>query len=292
MSRSMMWRLLVVTFVFVAAEMQIAQTPPASGSAPLRRVVAAFERGESQNQRIVGGHPTTIAENPWQVAILATRVPVNAKAQFCGGSIVAPNWVLTAAHCVDQGTKPEQIAILAGTDSLLDDRVHRIAADEIIVHTAWNPNSHDFDIALLHVTESLGDRSIKGLSANQPQLSPGQQISVSGWGSLAWRDQAGSTILQKVTVPFVARDSCNKKASYDGKITNNMFCAGRDTGGADSCQGDSGGPATTVVASLPRLIGIVSWGEGCGFPKKYGVYTRVISFNDWVREKSRGEIQW
>jgi trypsin len=275
----------------IVANVAAAQKAVSSGSAPLRKVVQAFEQKESKNQRIVGGHPTTIDKHPWQVALLAAVVPPNARAQFCGGSIVAPQWVLTAAHCVDQGTQPQQVVILAGTDSLANGG-KRITVDRIIVHNNWDTTTHDFDVALVHVTEQLGGLAIKGIPANQGEPRQGQEVTITGWGSLAWRDVAGTEKLQEVSVPYVPRDTCNRNASYGGKVTQNMFCAGRDEGGADSCQGDSGGPATVVMASEAQLIGIVSWGEGCGFPKKYGVYTRVTRFNEWIQQTSGGEIHW
>jgi secreted trypsin-like serine protease len=98
--------------------------------------------------------------------------------------------------------------------------------------------------------------------------------------------------LMEVTLPAVSNARCNKPASYDGKIKNMMFCAGRKEGGPDSCQGDSGGPATVTTPTGLKLAGIVSWGDGCGFPNKYGVYTRVSAFTSWVEQKTAGAIKW
>ena len=89
--------------------------------------------------------------------------------------------------------------------------------------------------------------------------------------------------LLKIDTKLVATADCNSKESNDGKITDRMICAGDADGSGDSCQGDSGGPMT---AKLPngqeRLIGVVSWGEGCGVKNKYGVYSRLSVVRDWI----------
>jgi secreted trypsin-like serine protease len=261
------------------------------GSAPLKRAVAAAERGD-RGLRIVGGEPVPIVKHPWQVALLADAVADNAKAQFCGGSMIADRWVVTAAHCVDGGTTASQVNVLSGSSSLACGS--RIKVTRIVVHQSWNPGTQDFDIALLEVAKDLSGLPIKGLTAanEAAHLVADASVTVSGWGTLAFGDSSGTTQLQAVSVPFVARDTCNKPVSYNGKITENMLCAGRATGGADSCQGDSGGPATTAASNDRRLAGIVSWGEGCAAPLKFGVYTRVARFSDWVKEKTGNAVSW
>ncbi len=86
------------------------------------------------------------------------------------------------------------------------------------------------------------------------------------------------------SLPLVLRASCNGPLAYDGRITNNMICAGVQAGGMDSCQGDSGGPLTVSTTTTPKLAGIVSWGDGCARPNKVGVYTRVANYVDWVQQ--------
>jgi secreted trypsin-like serine protease len=240
----------------------------------------------------VGGWPASIVKHPWQVALLAAAVPANERAQFCGGSMIADRWVVTAAHCVDGGTEPSQVEVLSGTSSIACGE--RVKVTKIEVNPSWNPQTHDFDIALLEVEKNLSGLAITGLtSASEPaHLRANSTITVSGWGALAFGNSLGTAQLQEVSIPFVSRETCNRPSSYDGKVTENMICAGRVQGGRDSCQGDSGGPATTIVGTDHRLAGIVSWGEGCGFPQKYGVYTRVARFSDWVRERTGNAVSW
>ena len=262
------------------------------GSAPLRR---ALEQAAQVDPgfRPVGGKPTTLALHPWQVGLLAASVANNGRAQFCGGSIVAPRWVLTAAHCVNEGTVPSDVEVLTGTASL-ETGGNRITVTDIKVHAAYNKTTNDSDIALLRVAGNLGGTPIAGLTPADEgaHLRVDAPVTISGWGALAFGSHQVTKDLQEVSVPFVLRDTCNRPISYGGRINDNMFCAGLRNGGKDACQGDSGGPATTKAAGKTKLAGITSWGEGCGDPHKYGIYTRVPRFVDWVRQQTNGEVSW
>jgi len=293
MSASIMMIAVVVLTSSVSAAFPQAPDTRMQGSAPLRRVVEAYENNETQDNRILQGSKTTIAANPWQVALVSAVVPANVKAQFCGGSIVAPRWILTAAHCVDQNTLPQQVQILVGAESLVTGG-HRvsIANHGIYVHEKWNPTTHDFDIALINVTEDLPGASIPLLSPKDSSVQAGTLVTVTGWGALAWQAPTGSKILQLVQVPYVTVSDCNSALSYSGAITANMFCAGKLNGGPDACQGDSGGPATINVGNTRELAGVVSWGDGCGLPRKYGVYTLVSRFGDWINGKTNGVVHF
>jgi len=269
------------------------RTSAGRGSVPLVRVLTAYQKGESPEVRIVDGHDTTIEQHPWQVALLAAGVPDNRRAEFCGGSIIGDRWVLTAAHCVDEGTQPGQVMILTDTASLADrKRPIPLALQGIIVHGKWNSSTRDSDIALLHSAVDLGGKRISGWkNPEEPNL--GGEITITGWGAQAWHQSSRTKTLKEAKVKYVPREVCNQRISYNGKITETMFCAGDKNGGADSCQGDSGGPAT-IEGAIGRelLVGVVSWGDECGVPNKYGVYTRISQFADWVAEKTSGEVRW
>ena len=98
------------------------------------------------------------------------------------------------------------------------------------------------------------------------------------------RQRAGAdrTDLLKASVPYTDTSTCNEAAAYNGRIGPGMMCAGFKEGGVNSCQGDSGGPLVWRTAEGPVLVGIVSFGEGCARKLKYGVYTRVSAFGDWI----------
>jgi transmembrane serine protease 11D len=231
--------------------------------------------------RIIGGRAVTIADHPWQVALV--RGYMAGRYQFCGGSLIAPDVVVTAAHCIDNTlvqNDPQRVDIIAGT-ALYPEGGERIKARAIYVHPQWNASTNDFDVAII----SLAQPSTLGrpVALTSDNVSVGTRAWVTGWGSIR-EGGDGTPDLLGAQLPVVDTETCNQPDSYGGAISAQMICAGLRDGGVDSCQGDSGGPLTagTDLASA-RLIGIVSFGEGCGRRLKYGVYTRVSSVAQWIQ---------
>ena len=194
--------------------------------------------------------------------------PNNSRAQFCGGSLVRPNMVVTAAHCSDFVTAP-QVQVLTGTQ-LLDGSGTRRNVARIAIHPSWNSSTFDNDVAVWELTTDAPGPLATLATENGPV---GADLLVTGWGTLT---EGGSSPidLRRVEVPLVDTGDCNDANSYNGDILPSMICAGLTQGGRDSCQGDSGGPLTRG-ADNGTLTGIVSWGIGCARPNLYGVYTRV-----------------
>ena len=218
------------------------------------------------NARIVGGTVAGAADNPFQVALLNKSVANNFDAQFCGGTLVKANVVVTAAHCSDFVTAG-QVQVLTGTRNLDGTGVRRNVT-RIAIHPSWNSGTFDYDVAVWTLSSSTSGIPFASLASADPAV--GTNLLVTGWGALS---EGGSfpINLRKVTVPLASRTNCNDTNSYNGQITARMLCAGFDAGGKDSCQGDSGGP----LARGSVLTGIVSWGTGCARPNKFGIYTRV-----------------
>lgn len=218
------------------------------------------------NARIVGGTTAGSADNPFQVALLTKSVANNFDAQFCGGTLVKANVIVTAAHCSDFVTA-SQVQVLTGTRNLDGTGVRRNVT-KIAIHPSWNPNTMDYDVAVWTLSTSTTGIPFASIASTTPAT--GTNLLVTGWGALT---EGGSfpINLRKVTVPVVSTTNCNDANSYNGQITARMLCAGFDAGGKDSCQGDSGGPLTQ--GSI--LTGIVSWGDGCARANKHGIYTRV-----------------
>lgn len=217
--------------------------------------------------KIVGGSVAGASDNPFQVALLTKSVADNFQAQFCGGTLVKANVIVTAAHCSDFVTAG-QVQVLTGTRNL-DGTGTRRNVTKIAIHPSWNPGTFDYDVAVWTLSSSATGIPLASLTTADPAV--GTNLLVTGWGSLT---EGGSfpVNLRKVTVPLANRTNCNDANSYNGQITARMLCAGLDAGGKDSCQGDSGGPLTR---SGSILTGIVSWGDGCARRNKFGVYTRV-----------------
>jgi secreted trypsin-like serine protease len=231
---------------------------------------------------IVGGKPVNdIKDAHWQVALMSGTF------QFCGGSLIATNWVLTAAHCVDNGIvqkDPKRLDVLAGTLNKTTGGV-RSNVDKMFVNPKWTQTDKqfDFDATLLKLKTPVTVVQPIDVIAPNGTLATGVNIMVSGWGATSEGGPA-SDILRFVLVPVVSTTDCNKPESYDGRITDQMFCAGAREGGLDSCQGDSGGPVMSVVGGNEQLVGVVSWGFGCARALKYGVYTRVSAVSQWISD--------
>lgn len=259
------------------------------GSGPLKNVLNFAQTGTwLVEPKIVGGKEANAGDDPWQVALVAAE-RTDGNFAFCGGSIVRPNWILTAAHCVDGGTLASQVDVVSGTVDL-NSGGNRSRVAEIIVHKAWNPATHENDVALLRLAENATGTAIGLLptASEAAATGPGTMVRVTGWGRTT-QGGTGVSRLRTVDVPIVSTTDCNNRVAYDGGITGNMICAGFQAGGRDSCQGDSGGPLTGATESSRALVGIVSFGEGCAQANKYGVYTRIANYNGWVASCIAGQ---
>ncbi len=239
--------------------------------------------GTSFNQKIVGGMPAAKGELPFQVSLQS-----RAGSHFCGGSLIKRNWVLTAAHCVQSSTP---IAVVVGLyDQKNKKDTETFSTRKIIVHPEYNSSALDFDYALIQLSGDSKYRPIdlnkiepNSLNENDPFM-----MWTSGWGTTSEGSFTLPNILQKVEIPLVSTATCNAANIYNGSITDRMLCAGLPMGGKDSCQGDSGGPLFTRQASGDfTLVGVVSWGEGCARPDKYGVYSKVNVMVDWIEKQSQ-----
>jgi trypsin len=226
--------------------------------------------------RIVGGTPATASDNPFQVGLLRKDEKDNFKAQFCGGTLIAANVVVTAAHCSDFVNK-DTVQVLTDTRKL-DGSGTRHNVTSIVFPENWNPDTFDNDVAVWKLATPAKTTTFATLA--KADAVAGVQLLASGWGTLS---QGGSSPvdLMKVQVPVVELSNCNDANSYNGEITGQMFCAGLDAGGKDTCQGDSGGPLTGGAGNAV-LNGIVSWGRGCAQANFFGVYTKVA--NPTIRE--------
>ncbi len=224
---------------------------------------------EVRQPRIVGGTLAGATDNPFQVGLMNKDVADDFQSQFCGGTLIRPNVVVTAAHCSDFVTAGE-VQVLTGSREL-NGTGTRHDVTRIAIPSRWNEDTFDFDVAVWILSTPANGIPLATLPAADPPT--GTDMLITGWGTLT---QGGTypTSLYKATVPMVSRSNCNDANSYSGDITLRMVCAGFDAGGVDTCQGDSGGP----LARGNQLIGITSFGDGCARPNKPGVYTRVSTF--------------
>lgn len=226
--------------------------------------------------RIVGGQIGSITNYPYQVSFRAFG-----KHQ-CGGAIVRPKFVLTAAHCVD-GVLPSWASVRAGFNKLNDPDGTIIEASRFIAHPMFRIKTMSNDIAIVVLKRPfVFSNVIQPIRLPSPNAnySPGEYAVTSGWGYLWESASQPSNLLQFVKVPIV--DSAKCRSVYGPEaVTDAQICAGNGRG--DACQGDSGGP----LAMDGILIGIVSFGNGCnrqGFP---GVYTKIAHYRLWLQRYIR-----
>ncbi|KAH8421044.1 hypothetical protein KR222_005730, partial [Zaprionus bogoriensis] len=234
-----------------------------------------------QDGRIVGGWETNITHFPHQVSLqMGGR-------HICGGSVIAPNVILTAAHCVLKPSEPQLYAIRAGS-TMWSSGGSFVRVRRIIPHAQFNQPTHmNNDIALLLLSKPLVyDRTIQPIVVVAPtdNVSAQAQLFVSGWGSTSVEQVMTTPRLHYTVVVQLDRQSCTQNYFGAGTVTGSMFCAGSKSGlgDRDSCMGDSGGPLVTSVSGRFKLLGIVSWGLGCANAQYPGVYTAVGAHKDWL----------
>jgi len=196
---------------------------------------------------------------------------------FCGGSLIAKNVVLTAAHCKGG---PYKVAL--GRHNLDTNEGQVIDMKKEVPHPSYDKDTtdNDFMIVILNRAATLnGDVSLVKLNDNASVPRVGDPVTVMGWGETG---RGISDVLMEVDVNVIGNGVCDASRgngdSYQGAITENMLCAKANN--KDSCQGDSGGP---LVDDDGVQVGIVSWGIGCASRDFPGVYAKVSKAHEWIR---------
>jgi len=226
----------------------------------------------TRDWRIVGGTETTIENHPHQVVLLYSG------SLTCGGSIISPTCIVTAAHCI-YGTSADYFTVrTCSTYHASGGTVHNVTGG--FYHGSFNPPSIDYDVAVLEIDPPITySNCAQNIALEDSELSAGSSVVVTGWGRTIAGGPTSPSLLE-ATTEIIDDSVCN--ASYTGRITDRMICAGTATGGKGPCNGDSGGPLT-ITTSPPRLVGIVSWGPvECGQVGFPAVYTKVSALWDWI----------
>ncbi|MBI4800943.1 MAG: serine protease [Elusimicrobia bacterium] len=222
--------------------------------------------------RIVGGVEATKGEFPFIVSLQSSY-----GSHVCGGSLIKKNWVLTAAHCVGYF---KSVVVGLHTQGVTTG-TEKFTVLQTVKHPDWNSSTLSNDYALAKLS---GDSRFAPVALQSTELSGNVNFITAGWGTTSESGSLSKNLL-KVTVPMVSQETCS--ASYPDSINDSMICAGYPEGGKDSCQGDSGGPLVTGGGFSMTLAGIVSWGEGCARPNKYGVYSKVNAALTWINETAK-----
>lgn len=267
----------------------------ASASVHAQAVADEFDTSAAavpEKNFIIGGIPVEQNSYPWTVALAFVADASLVQRQFCGGSVIADKWVLTAAHCLyDRNGNLLNLSyftVATNARNLRDPSAQEHVVSNAYLHPEYdhNANNPHSDLALLELATSSGVTPIK-LSTKASSDLAGLQATVIGWGAVDYTQPAAPKFPDQqyaVDVPVVTLDVCNAPESYAGSLLTNQICAGYAQGGRDSCVGDSGGPLVVTYEGVVQQIGIVSFGFGCALPNYYGVYTDVPYFIGWINQ--------
>uniref|UniRef100_A0A3Q3FIH2 Coagulation factor VIIi n=1 Tax=Kryptolebias marmoratus TaxID=37003 RepID=A0A3Q3FIH2_KRYMA len=255
---------------------------------PCGQIETGLNQSAVTQTRLVGSNTCPKGKCPWQVLIL-----LDGKSH-CGGVLIQPDWVITAAHCL-HGNNIQNLTVVAGDHNIdvEENTEQRIAVSMATSHENYNPLSGDSDVALLRLNCSVTLNRyavpvcLPTRDFAEQELLPVRYHTLSGWGkrtSGGNKDVSpgtpGSPVLRRISVPIIQNSLCSQKARFN--FTSNMLCAGYLEGRQESCRGDDGSPLVTQHGHTHFLLGVVGWGQGCSHPGYYGVYANMAKFVDWV----------
>ncbi|NXA53177.1 UROK protein, partial [Nothocercus julius] len=250
------------------------------------------QRSFSKYYKIVGGNQAEVESQPWIAGIFQN---IRGTDQFlCGGSLIDPCWVLTAAHCfLDRSKDKSAFKVFLGKSILnvTDSKEQVFMVDNIISHPDFTDETggNENDIALLRIRTTSGQCAVETkyvrtvcLPERNLYLPDNTQCEISGYGKQDFFDIYYAQRLMSANVNLISQRKCTREYYDNTRVTDNMVCAGDSAWQIDACKGDSGGPMVCEHNGRMTLYGIVSWGDGCAKENKPGVYTRVTRYLDWI----------
>ncbi|XP_019954587.1 tissue-type plasminogen activator isoform X2 [Paralichthys olivaceus] len=241
--------------------------------------------------RIFGGRGSDITEQPWQAAINIYKPRSRQHLHRCGGVLIDSCWILSAAHCFEETDKAEKLQVVLGRtfrkQNSSGEQIFKV--EKYWSHEKFDNETFDNDIALLKLKTDIGICAV-----NSPEVFPvclpesglslpnWTECEISGYG----RDQEfAAEYSERVKRGYVRlwpNERCVPDVLSGRTVTSNMLCAGDTRGLDDACKGDSGGPLVCRNKDKMTLMGVISWGDGCGQKDKPGVYTRVTNYISWI----------
>nr|KAF6341842.1 hypothetical protein mMyoMyo1_015364 [Myotis myotis] len=229
--------------------------------------------------RVVGGCVANPHSWPWQVS-LRTRFRMH----FCGGTLLSPDWVLTAAHCLERSSRPSSYKVILGAHS--EQNLEADVQERDVSKLVLEPTRADIALLKLSSPAIITDKVIPACLPPADYVVADRTVCyITGWGET--QGTFGAGLLKEAQLPVIENKVCNRYEYLNGRVKSTELCAGLLAGGADSCQGDSGGPLVCFEKDKYILQGVTSWGLGCARPNKPGVYVRVSRFVKWIEETMR-----
>uniref|UniRef100_A0A1A8N1T2 Plasminogen activator, tissue n=1 Tax=Nothobranchius pienaari TaxID=704102 RepID=A0A1A8N1T2_9TELE len=244
--------------------------------------------------RMFGGRDSDIAEQPWQAAISFYNARHRKHFHRCGGVLISSCWVLSAAHCFEITDKPENFEVILGrtfrNQSSSGEQIFSV--ENYWIHEKFDNETFDNDIVILKLKSDIGICAV-----NSPEVLPAclperglmlpdwTECEISGYGKDAEFSAEFSERVKRGHVRLWPRERCVPEVLSGRTVTSNMLCAGDTRGLDDACKGDSGGPLVCRHKDRMTLMGVISWGDGCGQKDKPGVYTKVTHYIDWIKNK-------
>ncbi|GAA6218257.1 transmembrane protease serine 2-like isoform X2 [Lates japonicus] len=270
---------------FILQHLVLSNTCPNNSVVTLR----CTDCGSGVNSsRASGGQLASLGSWPWQVSLQV------AGSHRCGGAIISPYWIVTAAHCVARASSPGDWAVYAGIVDPLGSLFNpAYSVSRIIAHEGYSSRTHRNDIALMRLSKAL---DITASSNIRPVCLPNVGLNFTapqtGWitqfGRTANGD-SGSPYLTEAQVSLIENAECNSSIAHNGRISQDMLCAREMEAGSDMCHADSGGPLVSLRDGLWWLIGDTIWGEHCTQRNKPGIYGNVTYFLGWIYRQMKVE---
>lgn len=244
--------------------------------------------------RILGGRQSDITEQPWQVAINVFRPRAKKHLFLCGAVLIDSCWVLSAAHCFSEGFKAENLQVVLGRtfrkQNSSSEQIFKV--EKYWIHEQYDEETFDNDIVLLKLQTDIGICAV-----NSPEVMPAclpdrglvlpdwTECEISGYGRQKEFDAEYSERVKRGRVRLWPHERCVPDVLSGRLVTPNMLCAGDTRGLDDACKGDSGGPLVCMKEGRMTVVGLISWGDGCGKRDVPGVYTRLTRYIEWISAK-------